>query len=94
MINFVEPLPQEWQSQWAKIRLDAGKKDILTNDSNSLAESKLDSRFRELCQEPSLKILLTVIKGLTRFVPSNRISAAEALSMLRDNPCRPECTNV
>ena len=51
-----------------------------TDDEHT--QSKLERRFHELITEPELMPLLPVIQGLMRFLPSNRISADEALGLL------------
>ncbi|KAH6689921.1 kinase-like domain-containing protein [Leptodontidium sp. MPI-SDFR-AT-0119] len=82
MINFVEELPAEWQPQWELMRKTAGGmwENLATN--GKLTESKLEQKFHDRIHEPTLQPLLPVIRGLTRFRPSDRISAAEALEMI------------
>jgi serine/threonine-protein kinase SRPK3 len=87
MIDFSGPLPQEWQLQWEKMKLDYEKS---YNHFDASMETKLDERFRTKVQEPSLSILLPIIKGLTKFLPSDHISASEALRLLQTNPYEPE----
>ena len=84
MINFVGELPPEWQSKWEELRLEAGG-DFKLGENGQLSGSRLEQRFDELVDEPELKALLPVIKGLTRFLPSDRISASQALDLIRDN---------
>ena len=45
--------------------------------------SKLEQRFNERVTEGILKSLLSVIQGLMRFIPSDRISASQALEQVR-----------
>ncbi|KAH8782036.1 kinase-like domain-containing protein [Hyaloscypha sp. PMI_1271] len=81
MINFVEELPAEWQPQWELMQITAaqmGKRRTTTAPT----QPKLDQRFHDNIRDPALQPLLPVIRGLTRFRPSDRISAAEALDML------------
>ena len=48
-------------------------------------QSKLDEKFEKYVTDASLKPLLSIIRGLMRFRPEDRISAEEALRLL-DNP--------
>lgn len=84
MIDFVGELPPEWQPKWEQLRLDAGG-DFKLGENGHLSGSRLERRFDELVHEPELKVLLPVIKGLTRFLPSDRISASQALDLIRGN---------
>lgn len=43
---------------------------------------RLEQNFRDVVHEPELQVLLPIMQGLMRFLPENRISAADALSML------------
>jgi len=88
MIDFVGELPPEWQPKWEQLRLDAGR-DIKLGENGQLSRSRLERRFDEHVHEPELKGLLPVIKGLTRFLPSDRISASQALDLIRD-----KCANA
>jgi serine/threonine-protein kinase SRPK3 len=88
MIDFVGELPPEWQPKWEQLRLDAGG-DFKIGENEQLSESRLEQRFNEHVHEPELKVLLPVIKGLTRFLPSDRISASQALDLIRD-----KCANT
>src|ERR1700722_14485804 len=83
MIDFVGELPPEWQPKWEQMRLDAGGNFEL-GENRELSELRLERRFDEHIHEPELKVLLPVIKGLTRFLPSDRISASQALDLIRD----------
>lgn len=44
---------------------------------------RLEQKFRDSVHEPKLQVLLPIMQGLMRFLPENRISAADALTMLR-----------
>jgi serine/threonine-protein kinase SRPK3 len=65
------------------MRLDAGGNSEL-GENGELSELRLEQRFGEHIHEPELEVLLPVIKGLTRFLPSDRISASQALDLIRD----------
>ena len=45
-------------------------------------KSRLRKRFVDTAQDPDIMPLLSVIEGLMRFRPSDRISAREALQLL------------
>ncbi|KAK0391163.1 hypothetical protein NLU13_0664 [Sarocladium strictum] len=78
MINFVEELPVEWQATWQAIHTSSGR----SFPTSETTEFKLDRQFRKMVSEPELVPLLPVIRGLMRFLPLNRISAAEATALL------------
>merc|ERR1712000_169789 len=78
MINFVEELPMEWQTTWHSIQSSSGR----CFPTSKTTEFKLDRQFHEMVDEPELMPLLPVIQGLMRFLPSTRISAAEAMALL------------
>src|SRR5271154_4910328 len=88
MIDFVGELPPEWQPKWEQLRLDA-KGDFKLGANRQLSRSRLEQMFDKYVHEPELKGLLPVIKGLTRFLPSDRISASQALELIRD-----KCANA
>jgi serine/threonine-protein kinase SRPK3 len=88
MIDFVGELPPEWQPKWEQLRLDA-RGDFGLREKGQLSRPRLERRFDEYVHEPELKVFLPVIKGLTRFLPSDRISASQALDLIRD-----ECANA
>ncbi|KAJ8058231.1 hypothetical protein OCU04_012427 [Sclerotinia nivalis] len=81
MINFVEELPAEWQPQWELMQITAGQMGEQATTTTP-TQSKLDQKFHDNVRDPALQRLLPVIRGLTRFRPSDRISAAEALAMI------------
>lgn len=94
MIGFVERLPTEWESKWESMQTRSshdleveGKqidtlRNLLLITSKDCAVSKLEQKFVETVHNPELKPLLRVIQGLMRFLPSNRITANEALNLL------------
>lgn len=79
MIDFVEKLPKEWESKWKDIQ-DSSEDRLLTDEDST--ECKLSQRFQESVEEPELKHLFHVIQGLMRFLPSERLSAADAIKLL------------
>lgn len=78
MVNFVEQLPTEWEATWQVIHESSGQ---LFETCNA-AQSRLERQFHDKVHEPELVPLLAVIQGLMRFLPSNRMSAAEARALL------------
>lgn len=85
MIGFVEELPQQWRQKWEVIQKNASHSlgdTPLYNGANLHQASKLQSRFYALVDEPELMPLLPLIRGLMRFLPSERLTAAEALKLL------------
>lgn len=68
----------EWQATWQAIQDSSGRK----FPTSETMEAKLDRRFQEMVDEPELMPLLPIIRGLMRFMPSTRISAAEARALL------------
>ncbi|KAK9426952.1 kinase-like protein [Lipomyces doorenjongii] len=88
MIDFVEKLPTEWQQKWDNTQRDSEcawepltKLSLLGN--GQLSQSKLEQKFDIRVHEQTLKPLLPVIQGLMRFMPSDRISASQALDLIR-----------
>ena len=53
-----------------------------SNISSDRDKFKIEEEFTEKVQHPILEPLLLVIQGLMRFLPSNRMSAEEALEKL------------
>ena len=83
MINFAGELPPEWQPKLDRLRLD-GKIKLNPREEVEIPGSKLQRKFDEKVHEPELKALLPIIEGLTRLLPSDRISASQALDMIKD----------
>ena len=81
MIDFVGELPLEWQPKWEQLELGA-RGDFKLRGNGLLPSPRLEQMFNEHIHEPELKVLLPVIKGLTRFLPSDRISASHALALI------------
>lgn len=46
---------------------------------------RLEQKFCDSVHEPELQVLLPIMQGLMRFLPENRISAADALTMLTES---------
>ncbi|KIW82486.1 hypothetical protein Z517_05513 [Fonsecaea pedrosoi CBS 271.37] len=81
MVDFVGELPLEWQPKWEQMRLDANGGSQL-EEHEPLPGLRLEQMFDKHVEEPELKILLPFIERLTRFLPSDRISAQQALDIL------------
>lgn len=84
IIGFVEALPEEWREQWA-IMCDKSKHDESLARTEGIQDAELEKQFSQSTVDPALTVLLPVIKGLMRFRPSDRLSATEALDLLRLN---------
>jgi len=82
MIDLVGELPQEWRPKWRQLRGDYGG-DFGLREEGKLSDSRLEVAFNENVDEPQLKVLLPVIKGLIAFLPADRISASDALDLIR-----------
>ncbi|KAJ5971413.1 uncharacterized protein N7479_001331 [Penicillium vulpinum] len=79
MIDFVERLPIEWEPQWKTIQTKISR-NLEINEGYET--SKFERMFAENVHDPELQPLLQVVQGLMRFLPSNRITAEEALELL------------
>ena len=83
MIDFAGELPPEWQPKWEQLRLGA-RGDFELGENGQFSGSRLEQTFDEHVHELELKVLLLpVMKGLTRFLPSDRVSASQALDLVR-----------
>ncbi|OQE60814.1 hypothetical protein PENNAL_c0090G10877 [Penicillium nalgiovense] len=79
MIGFVERLPAEWESKWESMRMKSSHNLETEEDYGT---SKLERKFAGMVPNPTLEPLLDVTRGLMRFLPSNRLTAEEALDLL------------
>ncbi|OAL37267.1 hypothetical protein AYO20_03443 [Fonsecaea nubica] len=66
---------------WEQMKLDASGGSPL-EETRPLPGLRLEQMFDKHVEEPELKILLPVVEGLTRFLPSDRTSAQQALEIL------------
>lgn len=85
MIGFVEELPDQWKNKWETMpkRSSHSSANTLPGDGSISDQAfKLETRFHEIVNDPELMPLLPVIRGLMRFLPSDRLTAAEALKLL------------
>lgn len=86
MIDFVGDLPTEWQAKRHELTLGDNEHrtdgDFGFGEGGKRLASKVDRVFDEKVDAPELNVLLPVIKGLTRALPSDRISACEALALI------------
>lgn len=69
------------QAFWRLMREEYLAKLTFRADESFL--SKLEQSFDEKVPEKSLKLFLPVIHGLMRFMPSDRISASQALDLVK-----------
>jgi len=80
MIRVVGYLPSdEWQEKWERMRLNFDRK-LSTLEDGELPE--LEERFNETHDERLLP-LMSIVQGLMRYQPSNRITTSKALNVLR-----------
>ncbi|KAJ5223419.1 hypothetical protein N7468_007961 [Penicillium chermesinum] len=79
MIGFVEILPAEWESKWRLMMMRSTHDFQVEEDYGT---SKLERQFAELASKSDLEPLLLVTQGMMRFLPSNRLTAENALNML------------
>lgn len=59
--------------------------DLGSAQRDHLTDLQLEKQFEKHVHEPKLKRFYPVIKGLTRLMPSDRITASQALQLIRDN---------
>jgi len=52
-------------------------------ETEGIQNAELENKFNQNTVDPALAVLLPVIQGLMRFRPSDRLSASEALDLLR-----------
>jgi hypothetical protein len=88
--------PNMRQSQWKKVSWKACLINSLRKHVHFLLKALLillkdrqlmilDKMFNKRLHDRTLVRLLSVIKGLMRFLPSNRVTASKALELLRRN---------
>lgn len=86
MIDVFGDLPPVWQPKWEQMRSEAtARGDPGAGDWKQVLDQRLEQHFDTAVNEQQLKGLLPVIQGLTRLLPSDRISASEALELIEDN---------
>jgi serine/threonine-protein kinase SRPK3 len=86
MVDVFRELPPEWESKWEQMKADAtarGEPGVGTWKPSS--DSRLEKQFDKHVHDAQLKALLPVIQGLTKLLPSDRISASDALKVIRDS---------
>lgn len=86
-----QDLPLDWMLVFEQLKLDeaADPTSSLHEQTEEEREKErlemsIDSQFEEKLHDKHLKILLPVIKGLMQLLPSDRISASQALEMIED----------
>lgn len=82
MIDLVGELPKEWQPKWRQLRAENGG-DFGLREEGKRPNSRLEVVFNQNVDDQELKGLLPVIKGLIVFSPADRISASDALDLIR-----------
>ncbi|KFY54919.1 hypothetical protein V497_07347 [Pseudogymnoascus sp. VKM F-4516 (FW-969)] len=83
MIEFLGEIPPEWKVQFDNLRIDFKRQPLLEGDLR--VDRGLEYKFRHQVQEEMLQPLLPVIQGLMKFRPSERISALQALELIRSS---------
>ncbi|KFY81229.1 hypothetical protein V500_11609 [Pseudogymnoascus sp. VKM F-4518 (FW-2643)] len=81
MIEFIGDLPPEWKPSFDNLRIDFKRQPLLEGDLR--VDRGLEYKFKHQIHEEMLQPLLPVIQGLMRFRPTERISAQQALEMVR-----------
>ncbi|KAL4945101.1 hypothetical protein BDV06DRAFT_219633 [Aspergillus oleicola] len=77
MIGFVETLPEQWRPKWEQMKLNSRYQD--TKEDQPL---ELQTKFDARVGDASLVCLIPIMMGLMRFLPAERMEAAEALDLL------------
>ncbi|KAK5214622.1 hypothetical protein LTR72_012222 [Exophiala xenobiotica] len=86
MIDAVRELPPEWESKWEQMKSDAAARGKSgAGKWKQSSDWRLERQFDKHVQEPELNALLPVIQGLTNLLPSDRVSASQALQLIRKN---------
>ncbi|KAJ5336345.1 uncharacterized protein N7506_004367 [Penicillium brevicompactum] len=80
MIGFLGSLPTEWESQWASM-LDKSSHDLKKYEDHGT--STLEQKFAGV--DSAFEPLRCVIQGLMRFLPSDRLTAEQALDLIVDS---------
>lgn len=96
MIDVLGKLPPEWEERWEKMKSEAvaaAKEDLNNQAGTHRVDLRLERQFEGHIHERKLSGLCPVIQGLTKFLPSDRISASEALQLIRDNCNETEVSN-
>ena len=90
IIEVFGELPPEWELKWEQMLSEAtARGGPGAGKWEPHSDGRLEKQFDKDVQEPELKGLLPVIRGLTKILPADRISASQALELIRDN-----CGNV
>lgn len=86
MIDVFGELPLEWEPKWEQMRSDAeAGGDFESENWKQVLDWRLENQFDKIVHDPELKGLLPVIQGLTKLLPSDRISALQGLQLIRDS---------
>ena len=81
MISLLGDVPSEWQTKWQEIQHSSGRSHPPGTAMDS--KFKLENVFQICAEVPELMPLLPVVQGLLRYLPSDRMSAAEAKALLK-----------
>lgn len=83
MVSFLGDIPREWEPKWNEIQLASGQ-DINLAESRDMSTFKLESLILKQPHDSRMRTLLCVVRDFTKFLPSERISAAQALDVVRE----------
>ena len=84
MIGVFGDIPPKWQPKWEQMRAEsAAKGSSVDIEWVPSTKYRLEKQFQEEIHDPELKNLLPVIQGLTKILPEDRMSASQALQLLR-----------
>ncbi|WPH02726.1 Hypothetical protein R9X50_00559400 [Acrodontium crateriforme] len=84
IITFTGHLPPEWRPSWQSLRKASTDRFVLSiSEQGDVCDSTLERKSILHKDDVVLKSIISVIRGLMKLAPSERISASEALQMLR-----------
>ena len=84
MIDVFGELPLEWEPKWEQMRSEAiARGDPGSGKWKQVSDLRLEKQFDKDVHVPELKGFIPVIQGLTKLLPSDRISASQGLQLIR-----------
>lgn len=98
MISLLGKLKKKWRPKWKHMQLEDKKsKDLLLEDSDSEGsdlEVEEHEMFNKRVHDQKLVPLISVMEGLMKYLPSSRITASQALRLLRESQGQPMVSPV
>jgi len=98
MISLLGKLKKKWRPKWKHMQLEDKKsKDLLLEDSDSERsdlEVEEHEMFNKRVHDQKLVPLISVMEGLMKYLPSSRITASQALRLLRESQGQPMVSPV